>query len=45
MRMNSVFPAFLFLAWFVRRAAQQASKQASVITWKISTRDPGIILL
>ena len=40
MRMNIMLPAVLFLAWFIRRAAR-----ASVITWKISTRDPGITIL
>ena len=37
MPMNSVLPAVLFLAWFIRRPA-------TMITWKISTRDPCITL-
>ena len=37
MHMNSVLPAVLFFAWLIRQG-----RQASVIIWKISTRDPGI---
>ena len=40
LRMKGVLPAVLFVAWFIRQTALQ-----SVITWKISTRDPGITLL
>ena len=46
MPINILLPAVLFLAWFcpVSRLVHSPGSPATVITWKISTRDPCITL-